>query len=43
VDEVPPLLVVHHGPGMDERPDQLLEEERVSLGGLEDPALDVGR
>ena len=37
-----PSLVVHERPGVDERPDELLEEERVALGGLEDPALHVG-
>ena len=42
VDEPPALLVVHHRTGIHERPDQLLQEERIALGGFEDPALHVG-
>ena len=42
VDEAPTLVVVHHRTGIHERPDQLLQEERIALGGFEDPALHVG-
>ena len=42
VDEAPAVLVVRHRAGVHERPDQLLQEERIALGGLEDAALHVG-
>ena len=37
-----PVVVVHERAGVDERADELLEEERIALGGLEDPPLHVG-
>ncbi len=39
VDEPPALAVRHERAGVDQRTDELLEEERVPLGGLEDPPL----
>ncbi len=42
VDEAPAVLVVRHRAGVHERPDQLLQEERIALGGLQDAALHVG-
>ena len=44
VVEAPAAVVVaHERAGVDERADELLEEERVALGRLEDPPLHLGR
>ena len=43
VVEPPPLALAHERPRVHERPHELLEEERVPLGRLEDPPLHLVR